>query len=401
MKRLIVRFTLIFHLFLAVTSCKIDSPFKDSNYNFFRVVLINNKVPIVRLTSNSLDGNEVVLDVSKYDVRITSPVGDDEFAQGGKFRQTICKPGVPYSIYWKLKTETLWHSLQKEIPTELSQIKQSNLQKNSESIFIDTIENPKGDAFFYEFNYFPDLNNPQDVSLSYITGFSFIHKNYGSAFIQGKRLQLWPSINSDFEDRGFTPCVQPFNWQDIFSKKMFFLSKENFVLHQVSKKDFELINQLKKNHSNTQNPLYIGSPSSFDYQVGNMIGHAFAYFRYNDVHIENVIPKENVVTFELQYYGKPIDVNTIKISSVVIDCDGTNAFPQYQWTGASDTLFFEDYFKNHYNNLFQKPCGFQQNKYKFKVGVGYEILSTRQSFYFQSEELVYDVKPNRLIINIQ
>ena len=389
-----------FFMALIYSSCQRDAEFKAEEFHFFRVILINNRAPLFKLTSNSIDKFEKDVDVSAYEVRITSPLGDDEFAKNGIFKFTICKPSVLYTIYWKLKSESVWHSLQKVIPTEIPELKQSNIQKNSEAIYIDGIKNQNDDAFFYDFNFFPDQSNPNDFSANNITGFSFINKSFGSAVCLGARLQLWPTLNNDFADRGFVPCVQPFNWNIVFSKKMLFLQKENFVLHQVSNKDFQLINQLKKNLSNNENPMYIGNPSNFDYQNGNMVGHAFAYYRYDDVHVENVIAKENVVNYECKHDGGAIDPNKIKITSVGVNFGIGNNLPAFQWTAKTDTLFFEDYFKDGYNLAWGKPCGFQQKEYKYKVNVGYEIPSTGQRLYYITPELVYDLKPNKIIIDI-
>lgn len=136
-------------LSITLTKCKVDANFEVKDFTFCRAVLINNKVPLVKISWNTLEAWEKWIPATEYQVRITSSNGDDELAKDGIFKTTLCKPDVTYTIHWKLNSEQSWHIMSKTMPTELPRLKQSSIERNKDAIYIDKVDNVNKDAFLF------------------------------------------------------------------------------------------------------------------------------------------------------------------------------------------------------------------------------------------------------------
>ena len=122
------------------------------------------------------------------------------------------------------------------------------------------------------------------------------------------------------------------------------------------------------------------------------------------VDIEKTIPQENFVTYEVKYYGGNVDTSKIKIVWPFIGLTNTATYDYLQLNKQvckSDTLFFEDYFKDCYRILAGLPCGFKQSEYSYKIKLVYQDVVTGQYFNFTSQELKYDCKPGHIVLDIQ
>ncbi|GDX50865.1 hypothetical protein LBMAG26_17240 [Bacteroidota bacterium] len=388
-------------LSITLTKCKVDANFEVKDFTFCRAVLINNKVPLVKISWNTLEAWEKWIPATEYQVRITSSNGDDELAKDGIFKTTLCKPDVTYTIHWKLNSEQSWHIMSKTMPTELPRLKQSSIERNKDAIYIDKVDNVNKDAFFYSEDYFPANGDPTDASHGRIQGFSYILKSIWEMSENDGRLQLWPPsyYNPDYiYANNNEPCLNPFSWGN------FFRINYPIVLNQVCHSDYQLLKQLEKNYSNRENPLFVGNSCGFDYFNGSMIGHMFTYNRYHDVDVEKTIPQENFVTYEVKYYGGNVDTSKIKIVWPFIGLPNTATYDYLQLNKKvckSDTLFFEDYFKDCYRILAGLPCGFKQSEYNYKIKLVYQDVATGQYFNFTSQELKYDCKPGHIVLDIQ
>jgi hypothetical protein len=85
----LVKIILGISLSIALTNCKVDANFEVKDFTFCRAVLINNKLPLVKISWNTLEAWEKWMPASEYQVRITSSNGDDELAEDGIFKNTL------------------------------------------------------------------------------------------------------------------------------------------------------------------------------------------------------------------------------------------------------------------------------------------------------------------------
>ncbi len=385
-----------------------DVPF--DTYYFLRVALIHDRPPVAILFQSNLKGREIVEPFDHFTVEISTSSGQTEKMIEGRFKEIVCTSGVKYTIRWKRNAEEQWHSMEESLPQVMEELNQKNVTIDQNHIRITGLYNPNGDAFYLDWNFFPEFNgDPNDlikiirIPGLYLTG--EIEKEL--YFNDNDELILWPPrINpTDLHQSEYYSCLKPFNWSGLYQNKMSKFMPENLIVFQMSSSDFNILKQLKNNANQAKNPLYMGQSTPFEYSNNNNFGHVFSMCPY-DVRIDKILPKENPVTYELLYKGQALDTQKIQLKNVVIRIwdDKKNligAIQNYQFENPSDTLFFEDYLASAYNRFSGKPCANKEPSYNVSVLVYYFDKLKNQERNYESSFFDYQLKNDHVNIDIQ
>jgi len=388
-------------------NCTRNAELTSETSYFLRVVLINDKPPIARLFKASLKGLEVKMPVSGYTVEITSSSGQTEKMTNGIFSSLKCIPGVKYTIRWKRKEENQWHQMEETLPKTIDLLEQKNLVIDQNNIRIAGINNVNNDAFFLDWNYYPQNGDPKDLlNVQWIPGFFTTGQIEKELYINNKNeLIIWPpKINPGHSKSAIYSCLKPFSWHNVYDKKINSRSSNDLVVCQMNSDDFKILRQIETNFSQVSNPLYLGKSIPFQYALENNYGHVFSINRY-DVRMDKVLPKDNPVTYKLLYKGQPLDTQNIQIRDISVRLWDQNnliiGLRKYAFGNPTDTLFFEDYIASAYNEFADLPCGNMQSSYMVSVYIVYFDKKLNFEQTFDSPIFEYKRKSEQLIIDIQ
>jgi hypothetical protein len=405
-----MRILWIFLLVIYQWNCTRSADLPYETYYFLRVALINNRPPVAILFQSNLEGREIVEPNDHFTVEISTSSGQNEKMTAGRFKDIICTSNVKYTIRWKRHTEEQWHTMEETLPRAIEELSQKNLIIDQNQIRISGLNNTNGDAFYLDWNYFPEYNgSPNDlIKIQRITGlYSTGEIEKELYFNDNDDLILWPPrINPiDLHQAEYYTCLKPFNWSGLFQVKMSKSIPENLIVFQMSNFDFNVLKQLKNNANQAKNPLYMGQSTPFEYVKENNFGHVFSMYQY-DVRIDKILPKENPVTYDLLYKGQAIDTQNIQIKSLVIRLWDNNAnligaIRNFQFENPTDTLFFEDYLTSAFNQFSGKSCANIEPSYKVSVLVYYIDKLKNQERNYESSLFDYKLKNDHVNIDIQ
>lgn len=361
-----------------------------------RGVFINDTFPIIRMFENSLNG-ESILNFLEYEVKIKSNKGEEETMLNGKFSKMKTSVGVEYTVFWKLKKEIEWHTLNKTIPDpDTVNIFSPKLVTETDRLYFNNVETSQNDNFFWAVSdetlkdNLASFQNNNGMKLWSSADEKFMILKP----IASKQLQVYPAEIWQ-KQIFFQPCLTPFNR---FPENWL----NNMTLVQCSKADMEIFKNITESYLKSDEPLYAGEPINWDYKQGNSVGHIFSYYKYEKIKLLSLIPKneEAEVKYSLLYNNSPIDTNQIKIENVVYNFEGSINYIS-QSSKPKNQLFFKDYLASSYNYYFQKPCGYYLPQYKFYVSVIYTDKKNLRLLTYKTTLYQYSMKGFNININIQ
>ena len=387
---------------LLLSNCIKEAKSDKDDIYFFRGVMVNDYPPIFKLFKNSFLVEQAVL---KFEVEITTSDGQNESNSNGIFAKIKCKPGIIYTIKWRLQGSPNWHSLVKEIPlADTLKINKNNVtfSMDKDELLINSLNSDENKTYFL--SYFS--KNSSYSTIGFLSEGGLVQRFFiedPKKFlklnsIQDGSLILWPPQNQDYyEWNKFKPCTKPFNWLPYIYTGVTY---GDFDLFEMKTSDYLIFNQLERSKRNDEEPLFAGEPIDFDYKTNDMNGHVFTYYKFNGIRLGDFFTKNDSVTYEIHKNNTLIDTSKFTIKAVyfsILNAGGSSDAIEKSNKGL---LFFNDYISSLYKYTNDLGCGNIKQSHDFNILIQYYDKILKKNLNYKSQTFNYNYQPLNCIVNI-
>ena len=386
---------ILFFIVLTQISCYKDYDLIKQEYYFLRGLFVYGQSPSFQLYFQNTQGDYKV-NYTDYQLEVINENNSVfKMNSNGNFSFLSIKPNSKYKVRWKLNSEKDWHELTKESINYETTLNDKSFVKAENELFVNRDRN---DSFVYF------LYNPYDRKTFEEQFLKSFLIEYPDAFLElnqtDNALILWPPSNKYYLDRfknSTNFCFKPFTWK-MLSGPVY----SNFQLYSMSKSDFQFYYNLHKNDVGKNTPLAVGEGILWDYSKDNVKAKIVNINNYNNIKIFDYVNRDERLYVDFLINGNSIDTLSHRIISVNMRFEKSeNSFPVMGWQNKTVYAGTKEYFAHHFNENFNKPCGYFNNIYKLRFFVYLHDLKTNKRTsiemptfnYTKGESVVLDIKP--------